>query len=359
MRHRVRHSWHEWEKIGASVQILQWVWEGVSIPFDDNRPPPRFNQGVTLLDATPTRTRSSTVNALSQYRGLGSLYMQRLRFQTLYSEQARQQLVEANLRRPFNEHCVRKRLNMETLLRVKHLMRKGDYMFSFDLHDGFYALGISPADRDYFTVSVRRHLYRLTGLPMGWSLSPFYFGKMTLTSVDFQRASGPKQPIATHGNFTKTLPIRTRLRGAMILPYVDDLLLFASIEEEALTLRQRLGRLLDRLGLPRHPIKGFWAPTQAGHHLGINIDTAAGYFYAPESKLAKIAQHVRQLIGRVTRNVRLLPIKDLQSLAGHTHYLFLTIPAARFYLRQLHSVVGEKWGGLVRLTPHLHRDLQW
>jgi hypothetical protein len=38
---------------------------------------------------------------------------------------------------------------------------------------------------------------------------------------------------------------------------------------------------------------------------------------------------------------------------------FLAIPAARFFLRELHSVVCEKWGGLVRLTPQLRRDIQW
>jgi hypothetical protein len=37
---------------------------------------------------------------------------------------------------------------METLLRVKHLARKGDYMFNVDLQDGFYAVGIIPTDRD-------------------------------------------------------------------------------------------------------------------------------------------------------------------------------------------------------------------
>jgi hypothetical protein len=37
----------------------------------------------------------------------------------------------------------------------------------------------------------------------------------------------------------------------------------------------------------------------------------------------------------------------------------VAIPATRFYLRELHSVVGEKWGGLVRLTPQPRHDLQW
>jgi hypothetical protein len=53
---------------------------------------------------------------------------------------------------------------METMLGVKHqVTKKGDYMFSFDLQVGFYALGINPTDRDCFKVNVCGHLYRLAG----------------------------------------------------------------------------------------------------------------------------------------------------------------------------------------------------
>eukprot|EP00873_Tetraselmis_striata_P017286 jgi/Tetstr1/437550/TSEL_026222.t1 len=75
--------------------------------------------------------------------------------------------------RVLNSYGVRKRLKMETLLGVRPLTKKGDYMLSFDLQDIFYALGIAEADRDYFTVGVRGQLYRLAGLPMGWGLSPY------------------------------------------------------------------------------------------------------------------------------------------------------------------------------------------
>jgi hypothetical protein len=86
-------------------------------------------------------------------------------------------------------------------------------------------------------------------------------------------------------------------------------------------LRQRLASLMDRLGLLRHPTKGFWTPAQVGHHMGIDINTASCYFYAPDSKLAKIIQQARQLIGRATRNARWIPFKDLQSLVEHAmHY---------------------------------------
>eukprot|EP00873_Tetraselmis_striata_P019110 jgi/Tetstr1/439374/TSEL_027809.t1 len=62
--------------------------------------------------------------------------------------------------RHLNSYCVRKRIRMETLLGRRHLTKKGDYMFFFDLRDGFDALGIAEADRDCFTVDIRGTLYR-------------------------------------------------------------------------------------------------------------------------------------------------------------------------------------------------------
>jgi hypothetical protein len=51
MRRRVRRCWQEWEAIGASGTTLQWIREGVPVPFS-HRPPPPFNHGTSLLDAT-------------------------------------------------------------------------------------------------------------------------------------------------------------------------------------------------------------------------------------------------------------------------------------------------------------------
>jgi hypothetical protein len=163
-------------------------------------------------------------------------------------------------------------------------------MFSFEMHDGFYALGINPSDRDYFSVNVRGHLYQLAGLPMGWSLSPFSFFKLTIIFVNLLRGLDPKLYCPAQGNRTKTYLRGTRWHGARILPYDDDLLLFTAMQEKALTLRPHLYNLMDRLGLLHHPTKSFWAPAQVGHHLEIDINTSSRYFNAPEATLAKIAQ---------------------------------------------------------------------
>eukprot|EP00873_Tetraselmis_striata_P023059 jgi/Tetstr1/443323/TSEL_031338.t1 len=203
---------------------------------------------------------------------------------------------------------------METLLGVHHLTKKGDYMFSFNLQDGFYALGIAEAGRVYFTVDVRSQIYMFAGLPMGWSLSPYCFVTLTQVFITHLRKLEPELPTSsTQPTRSKRYLRRTMWRGARILPYVDDFLLFSASMEQALHLH----------------------------------------------KLNRLSRQATRLIGRATRNTRWLPVRELQSLTGQAQYLFLAIPAARFFMRELHSVVGDRWGGRVRMTPQLRRDLQW
>jgi hypothetical protein len=42
--------------------------------------------------------------------------------------------------------------------------------------------------------------------------------------------------------------------------------------------------------------------------------------------------------------VRWLPARQLAVLAGKAHYLYLAIPATRFYLRELHDVLATRTG---------------
>jgi hypothetical protein len=86
-------------------------------------------------------------------------------------------------RRHLNSLCVRKWLRMESMLGARHLTRKGDYMFSFYMNNGLCALGIVPKQHNFLIVNVRGQLYRLPGLPMGWSLSPYHFCAFTETFV--------------------------------------------------------------------------------------------------------------------------------------------------------------------------------
>jgi hypothetical protein len=63
---------------------------------------------------------------------------------------------------------------------------------------------------------------------MGWSVSPFYLCKMAMTFINFMRAPDPEHSIAPQDNSTNTCLRQTRWRGARIMGYFDDFLLFAS-----------------------------------------------------------------------------------------------------------------------------------
>jgi hypothetical protein len=176
--------------------------------------------------------------------------------------------------RHLNTFCVRKRLRLETLLHVRHLTPKGDYLFSFDLQDGLYALGIRPLDRDFLKMNIRGQHFRL-----GWSLSTYYFCAFTNTFIRHLRAGARTT--------TSTPPHNSpRLR---LMPNVDDFIVFTTSHQAALQARSLIASFLDRLGMSRHPSKGLWDPVQYGQHMGIDIDTAHGTFYAPATKLDTLA----------------------------------------------------------------------
>jgi hypothetical protein len=81
---------------------------------ENNRPPPRFNQGVSLgLHSCPTRIRNPRTSSLRPSRALGALYMQRLRFPTLPCAQAGQQPVEAHLRPPTTKQVPRPKTSQD------------------------------------------------------------------------------------------------------------------------------------------------------------------------------------------------------------------------------------------------------
>eukprot|EP00873_Tetraselmis_striata_P007555 jgi/Tetstr1/427819/TSEL_001791.t1 len=193
-------------------------------------------------------------------------------------------------------------------------------MLSMDLQDGFYAVGIAPEDRDYFTVNYRGKLYRLPWLPMGWSMSTYYFCSLTaafnrpLRRPDFTMTSqGVRRAKLSMG---RRQAMRSHFRGCRMLPYMDDFLFFSSSRAEADTVRDRLTSLLGRLGLSRHPDKGQWEPVQRLEHHDLEIDSRSGTIRASAPRqLNSFAATAIGLIHRAKRDRRWPPVRELASMA--------------------------------------------
>ena len=174
--------------------------------------------------------------------------------------------------RHLNRFCRDFPIKYETLKRLRQLGAEQDYMFSFDLADGYYALGIAPECRDFFTVSVRGQLFRFAGLPMGWNASPYVFCTLMKVVVRWLRSPTLAESAKwRHGSVKRAQLRGQRWKGVRVLPYLDDFLFLASSRQEALRARDLVQRLLERLGLHRNPKKGQWEPTQVIEHLGLEI----------------------------------------------------------------------------------------
>eukprot|EP00873_Tetraselmis_striata_P037586 jgi/Tetstr1/457850/TSEL_004252.t1 len=274
--------------------------------------------------------------------------------------------------RELNKWCKTLKMSYETLKHLRHLARACDWFVSMDLADGYYA--IREEDRNFFTVNYRPGagggggggLWRLACLPMGWTGSSHYFCKLTAAFTGYLRTPmkrrDPASPPTAPSKPTRRFLRNTRWRGERLLPpYMDDFLFLANSREAAMELHVRLDTLLDRLGMPRNPNKGVWEPTQVGPHLGLIVDLQRGGFRAPEEKLITLAKTALYLLGRAASTKRLLPARQLASFAGKAQFLHLAIAPARIFLRELHCVLATRqgWGGRVKMTNQLRRDLEW
>eukprot|EP00873_Tetraselmis_striata_P005540 jgi/Tetstr1/425804/TSEL_016183.t1 len=300
-----------WQDIGASHQVLRWIQEGVRIPFKHNRSPSNFHNGISMQDATPAQLT----------------------------------FLEGELARFVESGAWELGTCRKWVSRLFLVPKPGVYQWRciIDLRV-LNSYCIAEADRDYFTVDVRG-LYMLAGLSMGWSLSPYYFVTLTQVFITHLRKPEPEPPSSSTQPTRRKRYLRlTRWRGARILPYVDDFLLFSASMEQALHLRQRLASLLDALGLQRNPTKGFWEPCHFGMHLGMDIDSASGMFYAPTDKLNRLSRHATRLIGRATRNAR-AGASWWTSVPSQSNGKPIHRPVETAYLHT--DSAGYGWGGVL------------
>ena len=136
--------------------------------------------------------------------------------------------------------------------------------------------------------------------------------------------------------------------------------MFGETYEETLQLASYTFSLLDSLGLKVHPTKGHFLPVLVGEHLGMTLDFEKGEFRAPIAKLENIAVLAKMLLCSAAAHKRWVRVKALVSLAGKAQVLYLAIPVARFFLRELHDVVKntKTWSGTVRVACQLKRDVE-
>ncbi|KAK3241341.1 hypothetical protein CYMTET_48882 [Cymbomonas tetramitiformis] len=310
-------------------EVMQWITHGVKLRWKRGPPPP-FDHGVSLRVAR------------------------------------RQQ-----------QWSVKNRVKMETLKKLRRLAKPGDWCFSFDLQDGFHALGIHPDFQRFMQFNLQGDPFHCYAVTFGWNDAPRVFCKFVRVMVEAlhspQAAKDRREirKLRDGSAVRQRWSVRHRAGGAgedakrhsgmRVLPYMDDFLVLVDSQREGFLCREKVQLVLHRLGLRRNEKKGQWEPAQVVEHLGLEVDLKLGQFLVTERRVHKIHTRAKEILCDTARNQRWIPARRLPSFMGLYQSVYLAVPAARLFLRELYFVLAEKrsWGTKVKISRAARGDLEW
>ena len=379
LRRRLDH----WRAIGASPRILSWIARGVPVRWRKRAPRP-FRFKPYVMDAEQEawfRGELPRLEELGAFQRVQTSQYVSPAFLVPKPDKAdgsKDFRLVVDLRW-VNSHCVGNTCKFETLKALRTMAKRGEYLFSFDIKDGYYMVSIAEEFADFFTFAVKMDgeivYVRCRGLAMGWINSPYVFTKLMRPVVRYLRApmaaaaaaatGGVARPPPDPGEARRLLrrdgPYETRGVGLRCLAYIDDFLGVVRTETEARLAMEFVDRTLGRLGIRRHPSKGHFAPTQQLVHLGLEVDMKRGEFRVTDKRAGKLRGQAKDLLCKAARSQRWVLAKELAAFIGLAASCDLAMPACRLYLRSLHDGLKARtsWSGHARLDKQALRDLRW
>jgi len=301
-----------------------------------------------------------------------------------------------------NEASLVAGIRFEGLPHLRHLLRPDDHLFSIDLESAFHHVPIAPHHRRFFTFSVAGMIFQFAAIPFGWSASPLIFTKVLRPFTKYLRSGGEAAPVLTvpplterspspgdyelppllprkrpadlSGQSLPTIPAQqqqrsestppplpatfvddadeaaeltatpetfaTSARGLRCLMYLDDLIVMAATEAEALAAAALVRAAVAASGLSVNEGKCHWVPTQRLVHLGVELDTVAGTFKVPPRRADSIRATAHELLQYAATHKRWVPARLLARLLGLAASSAIAVPTARLLSRAAHDVLA-------------------
>ena len=200
----------------------------------------------------------------------------------------------------------------ETLDQVIEMVRTlgpGCLIAKADIRDAFRLLPVRPADYPLLGISWGRHYFHDKNLPMGASVSPKHFEKLSCALQHI---------------------LQCYFGVEFVTHLLDDFIFLGTPEsDECLNALAAFEALAALLGIPLS-IEKRCLPDNCQIVYGLELDTEKMEIRLPTDKLEKANNLVTQYLS--SRKIRL---RDLQSLIGFLHFCCLACPIGRPFLRRL------------------------
>lgn len=213
-----------------------------------------------------------------------------------------------------------KKFRMDTIFSVRNLLTPKCHMASIDLRDAYLHIPIAPPSQRFLRLAVNLgggeiwHL-QFRALPFGLSSSPRVFTKVMAESLE---------------------PLR--LKGISIVPYLDDLLLFADSRGQVEVNLQTVQTHLRGLGWLLNLQKSNLIPSQRVRFLGYEIDSIEQKIFLPQEKIEKM-----QLTLITLQSNAEISVRQAMSALGLLTAAIPSVQWARLHSRPLQSDILMNW----------------
>ncbi|KAI2661633.1 Transposon Ty3-G Gag-Pol polyprotein [Labeo rohita] len=294
----------------VSAWVLHTVERGYRIQF--GAPPPPFNgvsptlvgpeQGLVMEQEVATLLRKEAIEVVPPHERESGFYSRY--FIVPKKDGGLRPILDLRL---LNRSVKRLKFKMLTIKQVVSQIRSEDWFVTIDLKDAYFHVSILPHHRKFLRFAFRGEAYQYRVLPFGLALSPRTFTKC----VDAALA-----------------PLR--LQGIRILNYIDDWLILAQSEMEAVRHRDVVLAHMKALGLRLNAKKSVLSPLQRTTYLGVVWDSTTMQARLSPARIESILTAVK----RVKEGLS-LTVKQFQQLLGLMAAASNVIPFGLLYMRPL------------------------
>ena len=264
--------------------------------------------------------------------------------------------------RPFNKYMKALKFSMETIQRIRPLIKQGDYMCAIDLRSAYHHLMVHPDHRRFcgFKWGVRSDPRSATGV------RPRYFLFIALAFGSTQAPFVFQNVIWVVARFIR------RKWGWRMSCYVDDTALFCQDQVMAEERGAAVAALLEALGFVLNRAKSIGIPgaqqaraTQSMKLLGVWIETNSHYFHVPRSRVEKLRRAGHQLQALALEaheqgQLAEVPVRLLARFAGLILSTYVAVgTVTRLMSRGLYATIAEATGLDAQACPLLLKAAWW
>ena len=204
---------------------------------------------------------------------------------------------------------------METNVSVLNAIRRDDWMVLVDLKDAYFQVPIHPASRKFLRFQWGTKTYQFRVLAFGLSTAPQVF----------TRVMAPVSAILHQ-------------KGIRLLRYLDDWLVLATSESEAVKARDTVLDLCRTLGIVVNYEKSSLIPRQSAEYLGMRIDSPSLRAFPTAKRVDNLTSLVDMFLSSSSP-----PAITWLRLLGPLTSLCLLVPGGRRRMRSLQFTLHRSW----------------